>query len=312
MQYMKTFNLTATAAEEAYNFVKEGKWKDAVSKIEDVDSKPVNETPEGKLLAATEAIKADVANIGAWFTGPKADVVDAISKLTSIMAGDKKFAATAAKTTEILTGAGLTGKDLRGADKAFTKALTSTAKVDEDDNGENDYAQRAKSILNATESLPAGYEFRSAMHQNNLFNRFTKAEDFTAENTQAALRDIGYVKESLKGRTEEDFKKEYAQWVSGQIQDNPYSRKDDQLKYILAEKPESLPVEIIDTITKYLTPNIFGRGAEISSTNTHGPNSSEVDQIFKALRSFTDRIPELAKALEDAAKLEVVFRDNSP
>ncbi|MDR2407638.1 MAG: hypothetical protein LBE13_05970, partial [Bacteroidales bacterium] len=111
---------------------------------------------------------------------------------------------------------------------------------------------------------------------------------------------------------EEDFKKEYAQWVSGQVQDNPYSRKDDQLRYLLAEKPELLPVGIIDTITKYLTPNMFGRGAGIGSTNTHGPNSSEVDKIFEALRSFTDRILELAKALEDAAKFEVEFKDNGP
>jgi hypothetical protein len=84
MLYKNIFGLNTDAARDLQKALAGGGIREARAVFEDPSSKGVDDTPEGKLLSATEAIRADVALIGSWFTGPKVDIVDAISMLTSV------------------------------------------------------------------------------------------------------------------------------------------------------------------------------------------------------------------------------------
>ncbi|MDR2080186.1 MAG: hypothetical protein LBP74_10755, partial [Treponema sp.] len=156
MQYMRTFKLNATAAEEVYNFVKDEKWKEAVEKIEEPDSKAVDNTPEGILLSATESIRADIANIGAWFTSPKADIVDAISRLTGFMAGDVIFKAHDQSNTDALESLGIPDDEINRLNRLYHEAYTRDNQPDADDSLMGDWGESASRMQDRIAGLPIG------------------------------------------------------------------------------------------------------------------------------------------------------------
>jgi hypothetical protein len=317
MLYENMFGLNTSAAEKLRNALAGGELENAKAVFEDPSSKGVDETPEGKLLAATEGIRADLANIGGNVISAKAGIVDAISRLTNIMAGDKKFMASSVETMDVLASIGLTGDRQANINKAFEKAYTAADQPDLDDNGKGDYAERAKRIQDEAKTLPKGIEYYTAMHpQNSVFSildEFKDEEDFTEERTRYAVNRIRGFKNSkdIIGKSEDDFKREYLHDVASSVTEDKKSRKDDELRWLLTERPNLIPEEMITAFEEARAKNTRG-GSSIDSTDYHGANSSEVSMIYNAIKAFAERIPELAKDLEDGAKLEVEFRDNSP
>jgi hypothetical protein len=310
MLYKRNFGLNTDAARALQQALAGGMLNEARAVFEDPSSKGIDETPEMKLLTSTEAIRADVANIGAWFTGPKANIVDAISKLTHIMAGDKTFAASAVATMDVLAHAGLTGDRQLKIDKAFERAYTAKDQPDEDDNGEGDYAQRARTLQNDLAGLPVGYEYWSAMNPNNLVNqnlgRFTRAEDFTAENARLAIEGIDYVKGFLKkeGKSEDDLKREYLQNVAASVQDDPRSREDDILRFILTNHPNMIPNDpkIMSAFEAARDTSRPGNnGAEISNKGRF----DEIGSILTALQSLVPEFRETIRALRESNELVI-------
>jgi hypothetical protein len=304
MMYERAFGLKTTAAEQLWDALAGGKLDKAKAVFDDPSSKGVDDTPEGKLLSATESIQADVASIGAWFTGPKADIVDSISQLTNIMAGDKKFAASSVETMDVLSSIGLTGNRQININRAFKKAYTAADQPDLDDNGEGDYAQRAKKVQNELKTLPPSYAYYAAINPGNLINQsldtLTGAEDFTAKNTDLILKRINSIKDELEGKSEADLKKEYLQNVASSVTEDRYTKDDDVLRHILTNYSGMIPndpkiMEAFETARSATAPGGNG-SAEISNSGY----VKEVDSILTTLQILVPEFKDVAKALRES------------
>jgi hypothetical protein len=316
MMYENAFSLNPSAAEALWDALRQGLLDDAKAIFDNPDSRGVDNTPEGKLLSATEGIRQDLAEIGSNIVDTKAGIVDSISKLTGIMAGDKAFASSTAKTMSILSGIGLTGDRQRNIDKAFEKAYTADDQPDDDDSGYGDYAERAKKMQDALAGLPVGYKFWAAMTPGNLIdknlNRFTRAEDFTAENTRLTIEGIDYVKEYLKkeGKSEDDLKKGYAQWVAGSIQDDPNSKQDDYLRNLFTNSWDKIPMDqVMTAIALHQASNSDGGDTISTARGSHG-EKSEVDRLILELEKMANRFEGLPEALKEASTINVRVSEN--
>jgi hypothetical protein len=181
MQYMKTFNLNATAAEEIYNFAKEGKWKEATEKIEEPDSRAVDETPEGRLLSVTEGIRSDIAKIGSNILDSKAGIVNAISLLTGAMAGNKIFESYAKNNAGTLESLGLSGEEKNRVNRLFGQAYSKDNQPDLDNNLKGDWGENAGKMQDMYANLPIGAKYQIANNsrlQKTLFSNIKRVEDF--------------------------------------------------------------------------------------------------------------------------------------
>jgi hypothetical protein len=313
--YKKMFNLTTEAARSLQKALTEGKLGDAKAVFEDPSSKGVDETPEGKLLTATELIRTDLAHLGENVIGAKTGIVEAISKLTHIMAGDKTFAASAAKTTDVLADVGLTGSRLRDIDKAFEKALTTSKdQPDEDDSGAGDNAERAETVIDALSGLPPGIQYYLAMHPENMvyqgLDEFKNENDFTEERTGYVVNRIRGLKGSkdIIGKSEEDFKREYGQWAAGQIPDDPRSREDDKLRSLFTEHAGVIPMQEVMTAIAEATKTGSSGGKMISTEIKHG--QSEVDAILRILQNVAQRFEGLPEALKEASTINIQVKED--
>jgi hypothetical protein len=315
MMYEKAFSLKTSAAEELWDALAGGKLDAAKAVFEDPSSQGVDDTPEGKLLSATQGIRKDLAQIGSNVIDAKAGIVDSISKLTGILAGNKAFASSAVKTMDVLSDIGVTGESQRKIDKAFEKAYTVEDQPDEDNSGYGDYAERAKKIQEALQGLPVGIQYYMAMKPDNLVNRnlnkFTKAEDFTAENTRLTIEGIDYVKEYLKreGKSEADLKKEYGQWVGASIQDDPNSKRDDYLRNLFTNFWDKIPMDqVMTAITEFQASDSEG-GNTISTKRGRYGEPSELERLIRMLESMTQRFEGLPEALKEASTMNIQFKD---
>ncbi|MDR1904602.1 MAG: hypothetical protein LBQ88_20245 [Treponema sp.] len=307
--YKKMFNLNTEAAKairDALNGVDGKGLKDAQAVFEDPDSSGVDGTPEMRLLTATEGIRTDLANLGENVIGAKTGIVDAISKLTHIMAGDKTFAASTAKTMSVLSDVGLTGDRQLEIDKAFEKAYTTAEdQPDEDDNGKGDYAEQAETVQAALRGrLPKGYKYWAAMNPDNFLNQkldqYKGADDFTAENTRMALGAIDVVLGQVQGKSEEDFKREYVQWAAGQIPDDKHTKDDDTLRDIFTNRPDEVPAANL----KLLMDQFTDKGSD-------GNEKLTTAEIRHMLRSLYDISPGLKDAVSAMSKASAAMEENS-
>jgi hypothetical protein len=78
---------------------------------------------------------------------------------------------------------------------------------------------------------------------------------------------------------------------------------------LLTERPNLIPKEMMTAFENARAENTRG-GTSIDSTDYHGRNTSEVAMLYDAIKGFAARIPELAKALEDASEVEFILRGN--
>jgi hypothetical protein len=190
------FNLNTEAARSLQKAIADGKLGDAKAVFEDPSSKGVDETPEMRLLTATEAIRRDVANMGAWFTGPKANIVDAISRLTGAMAGEKMFEYSKESTPEALESIGLYGDEKKRVERLYQEAHTKKGQPDANDNLLGDWGEYAGETREMMAALPLDIKYQISQNprmQRALFSQFQRVEDFTPENVAAfkkALEDI--------------------------------------------------------------------------------------------------------------------------
>jgi len=309
MTTMKDFNLTYTAAEQLYDAIMSGSIDQAKSILQEPDSKGV-QTTEEKLLSTTELIRRDLAEIGTNFIGAKTEVVSGLEKIIGLMAGNKAFASSSVRTMDVMADIGATGERQRNITKAFEKAYKKENQPDLDENGLGDYGENAKRIQDAMEGLPEGAKYFLAQHPNNAIfttlDRFKKAEDFTPENTQQAIAAIDLVRSVVAAQTPESMRQNYFNEVASSIPQNSNTRKDDELRYILTNYSHLIPDNAMYAIESFRTPSSPG-GATISSTDVHGPNTSEVALLIRTLQSFAASIPELADALREAST--VVIRE---
>jgi hypothetical protein len=208
--YKRIFSLNADAARRLQSALAGGELKDAAAVFEDPNSKGVDGTPEGKLLSATEDIRGNVAKMGEWFTGPKANIVDAISRLTGAMAGDKIFEYHKENSMESLESLGLANDETNRMDRLFQQAYTRKNQPDANNNFLRDWGENAGNIQDMFANLPIGVKYRIANDkrlQRALFSRFQKVEDFTPENVAAFEETLKGADPMSDGGTEEDTEK---------------------------------------------------------------------------------------------------------
>jgi hypothetical protein len=199
MQYMNTFNLSATAAEQVYNFIKGGKWKEAVDKIEDPDSRAVDETPEGKLLSATEEIRGNIAKWGSDITPLKASIVNGLARLTNVMGGSKALESYKKGVGEELFSLGLGIHEFTQLDDLYKSVYSRSDKQpDKDNNAIGDYADSATRAQLAMMNMSPDQKLRigsdPAMIEK-FMSFFGKEEDFTETNVDNFIKYIESVQE---------------------------------------------------------------------------------------------------------------------
>jgi hypothetical protein len=311
MQTMRMFNLNYTAAEEFFNAISGknpdfGRARDVLKDPESLDVK----TTEQELLTVTEQIRRDIVEFGQNFTEAKLGVISGLQKITNLMAGNRTFAASSAKTMDVMTQIGVTGERARRYDQAFEKAYTMKDQPDDDENGLGDNAERAKKLQDAMASMSEAARYFLAQNPNNVLftalDRFKKGEDFTEDNTRQALSAIDLVNSVIGKQSPEDLRRGYFEDVSSSIPQNGNTRKDDELRWLFTERSSLIPDSIMTAIEESRLDNSRS-GRSIDSNDIHGINTSEVALIYNALKSFAERIPELAAALKDASTF--VIRD---
>jgi hypothetical protein len=302
MQTMKMFNLNYTAAEEFFNAITGnnpdfGRARDVLKDPESLDVK----TTEQELLTVTEQIRRDIAEFGQNFTEAKLGVISGLQKITNLMAGNRTFASSSAKTMDVMTQIGVTGDRARRVDQAFEKAYTKKEQPDEDSSGLGDYGERAQRMQEAMSSLPDGKQYFLAQNPNNVIftalDRFRKGEDFTEENTRQALSAIQLVNDVVSKKNTGDMRKSYFEGVAASIPQSDNTRKDDELRYILTNYSHLIPESSINAVENFRAPGSIG-GDSISSTSYRG--YSEVSLLLETLRALATNLPELAAALREA------------
>jgi hypothetical protein len=276
------FGLNTEAAEELWNALKMGSLKDAKTILEEPSSKAIDETQEGKLLSATEEIRKDVSLIGAWFTGPKADIVDAITLLTNGMSGNKKFATSSLEITGILSDIGLSGKRQKDIDKVFKEAYNAQDQPDIDKSGSGDYAERAKKIQEIMEGIPQEGRYFMSMNPNNLIytalERFKKPEDFTEENTRLAIQAIEVVRGEVMKKSGDELKGAYIEWAQDKIPENKLSSQDEVLQLLISGGSDKVLKKIMPLIDRYTD-----YGKEGNNINT-----LELNEMYRTLSQDKD------------------------
>ncbi|MDR1902342.1 MAG: hypothetical protein LBQ88_08700 [Treponema sp.] len=165
MMYENAFGLKATAAEQLWDALEEGlKGRDkAAAVFEDPDAKAVDDTPEAKLLSATQGIRQDLANLGENVIGAKAGIVDAISKLTHIMAGDKIFTYYDKEVDKSLDNIGPAGDIREKLSGLLHEAYKNKDQPDADLNRMGDYAESAAEFQRLINNMPADKQAKIAM-----------------------------------------------------------------------------------------------------------------------------------------------------
>jgi hypothetical protein len=311
LQTKGIFNLNETAAEEFFNAItgNNPNFSKARDVLKDPESLNVNTTEE-QLLSSTQEIVRAIANIGSNVLPLKESTVSGLSKIINLMAGDRTFAASSVKTMDIMTEIGVTGDRARKAGTAFEKAYTAKNQPDSDGNGLGDYGENAKKIQEAMAALPEKVKYFTALYPNNLINqnldRLNGAEDFTGENTRRTLSGIGLVGEAVEKRSEEDLKKEYFTKIAGMIPDDPRSRDDDELRYLMREKYDILSKDkrVMTAIEAARDPKSEGGESIVK-----GPHYDELAGLLKTFQSIANQIPGLAGALKEANTFEVRYRE---
>jgi hypothetical protein len=304
--YRDIFALNTEAARRLQQALSGGKLDSAKALLKNPSSRGVDDTPEAKLLSATQEIRGDLAKIVSNIVGAKSEIVDSISRLTGIMAGNMTFASSSVKTMDVLSGIGLVGDGLYRINNAFQKAYAEKG-IDEDNSGYSDNAERAKTIQEALKGAPAGIQYYMAMNPGNQIkrslDRLTGAEDFTAWNMRLVLEGIEYAKGHLKGKSEDDLKREYFLDVASSVADDPRRLEDDILRHILTKYPDKIPNDpkIMNAFESARSTDAYGNGPEISSKGHY----DEVAGILMSLQGLVPEFIDVAKALRESNELTV-------
>jgi hypothetical protein len=210
---------------------------------------------------------------------------------------------------EVMTQIGVTGERARRADSAFEKAYTAKNQPDSDSNGLGDYGERAQQIQEALAALPAGSQYFTAMHPENLIyqalDKFKKPEDFTEENTRLAIEHAGIVRSAVEKKSEGELKKEYAQWVAGNVRDER-GTDDDKLRYLLTEYHDKIPMEKIMKAVEGAMVPISSGGTSISDQGRY----KEVSGILNLIYGLVPELRDVAKALKESNEITVRVEDN--
>lgn len=186
MQYMKMFSLNTEAAEKLWDGLAEGKLGNAKAILEDPKSRGVDDTPEGKLLAATEEIRKNVALWGADITPLKAAIVDGLAKLTSAMTGSRVLQSYKESNRDVLSNLGFMGNSLETWNQLFMQTYEdSDSQVDRNDNAIGDSAenaaraQRSMQMLSPEQQLRIGFD---PVAHNRMMALFGEEGDFADDN----------------------------------------------------------------------------------------------------------------------------------
>jgi hypothetical protein len=189
--YKNMFGLTTTSARELYDYLQKNDFSGAASVIENPEN--LEKTPEMKLLSATEEIRQNVALWGSDITPLKSSIVDAISRLTNVMAGERAFQSYKTTHREIIQDLGLTDNEVSRVNRLFNQAYTKENQPDSNENRMGDYGETAMAMQRLFENLPADVRYRISMNdelQRSLFTGINRVEDFTPENLAALQRRI--------------------------------------------------------------------------------------------------------------------------
>jgi hypothetical protein len=230
VQAKQLWELSATSADELYNFWRNGQLSNAVSTAVDPTSKGA-ESNETKLLGATNEIAANVALIGSNFLPAKTAIVDSIAKLTNVMAGERAFQSYKENNRGTIQDLGLTDSEVSRVNRLFNEAYTKKNQPDVNGNMMGDYGENAMAMQRSLEGLPVDVRYKIAMDpelQRTLFTGISRVEDFTENNVaefQKRLEEIVplpyMAKSSAKGlRLGSQYNNSFNEAID---QDNPYA-----------------------------------------------------------------------------------------
>jgi chromatin remodeling complex protein RSC6 len=201
MQYMNMFGLNTEAAEQLWDGLIKGDLQKAKAIIDNPNSKAkaADNSPEGKLLSATEEIRKNIALWGSDITPLKAAIVDGFANLTTIMAGSKALQTYKASNLGILSNLGFSEEDLDNLNKLFIKTYNdSDIQYDDNNNGIGDpadnavRAQKAMRMLSAEQQLRIGFDETAIKKIVSFFSSNSEA-DFTDTNINKLIEYLGGV-----------------------------------------------------------------------------------------------------------------------